>query len=249
MTKMNKIYTQCCLLIACIVSLAFVSCKKETPSTRQPYVLPGPVSGINYSADEVTAFKQLTLNATNGSIVKLPSHVSVYLVDTAYSHMSIELDSIIREVNGLLDISLLITRTPNRNDAHLQVYLTDRATYIQNESGVKPTLENSNYTGMAYDNWNEAGVVYRGSVFVDMQKTAGDTLQQRYLIHHEMMHALGFLGHVSLPQFYTIMFSYALAPYIIDYTPFDKKMMQLLYNPAIKAGMSEKEFDAEVIRL
>ena len=82
-----------------------------------------------------------------------------------------------------------------------------------------------------------------------MERTASDTLQQRYILHHEFMHALGFLGHVSLPQVYTVMFNYATTPYILDYTSFDRHILQLLYNSAIQAGMKEAEFDLAVTEL
>jgi len=74
----------------------------------------------------------------------------------------------------------------------------------------------------------------------------GDTLQQFHIIHHEMMHVLGFYGHVILPDTYTVLFYRELIPYIIDYTSFDKRMMLLLYNPSIRAGMSEVEFNEAV---
>lgn len=248
-SRMHKLQTIHSLLLIYLVSSALFSCTKDnTVVQQQPYVLPTPVSGINYSADEVAAFKQLSLNTT-GIIVKLPPQVSVYLADTTYPYMTKELDSIISEINGLLDSNLVMTRTTDRSNAILKVHLTDRATYMQFEPAVRPTLENSNYNGMTYDIWDGGGVVYHGTAFVDMARTDKDTLQQRYIIHHEIMHALGFMGHVSLPQFYSIMFNYAVTPYILDYTPFDKKMMRLLYNSAIKTGLTEKEFDAAVTKL
>ena len=70
-----------------------------------------------------------------------------------------------------------------------------------------------------------------------MEQTAEDTLQQRYLLHHEFMHALGFLGYVSPAQMNMQMFNYATTPYVLNYTSFDKHIMLLLYNYSIKAGM------------
>lgn len=232
--------------LVCCVS---ASCNKQKTTEQQPPIIPSPVTGKTYSADEITAFKQLTINAIPDSIVKLPAHISVYLVDTTYPYITRELDSIISEMNKLLDTNLVINRTTNSIASTIQVYLTDRDTYLKEEPAAASALQNSNYTGYAYIDWDDAGVIYHGSAFVDMSRTIGDTLQQRYLIHHEMMHTLGFIGHVFLPQIYTVLFYYTLTPYILDYTDFDKKMMLLLYNPAIKPGMNETEFDLTVKNL
>jgi hypothetical protein len=233
-------------LLGCCV---FLSCSKSN-FDQQTASLPAPVTVKTYSADEITAFKQLSINATgNGKIAKLPVHVSVYLVDTAYPYMTKELDSIINEFNKLLDTNLIISRTNSRITSTIQVYFTDRNTYLTQEPSTRSVLQNSNYTGYAYINWNSRGEIYHGSAFVDIVRTVGDTLQQRHLIHHEMMHVLGFLGHVSLPQFYTVLSYYTLTPYILDYTTFDKRMMLLLYNPSIKSNMNEAEFDKAVKNL
>jgi hypothetical protein len=68
--------------------------------------------GKTYSADEITAFKQMTLHETN-AIIKLPKQVSVYIVDTGYAYMTKEIDSMIHEIN-LLDTNLVLTRTDSR---------------------------------------------------------------------------------------------------------------------------------------
>jgi hypothetical protein len=228
------------IVISC--SLLF-SCKKDSPKGVVPPI--PPVSGKTYSADEIIAFKQLTIKRTGNKIVKWPKNVSFYLVHTEYPHMTKEVDDILNEVNQLLGDELVLTRTNDWLSASISIFLTDRARYITAEPEVQASLENSSYTGMAYLKWNE-GVFTRGSVFVDMDKTKGDIEQQRYLIHHEIMHALGFYGHVSLSGVYTLMYHSTIMPYILDYTAFDKRMMQLLYNPAIKGGMNEEQFNLAV---
>ena len=232
----------CITILGCCI---FLSCSKSEPEIPV-YSVPGPVKGKTYSADEVTAFKQLTINPNSRIIVKLRNNVSIYLVDTAYSYMTAELDSIIREINQLLDTNLVISRTTDQSSATIKVYLTDRDTYILAEPYAASALQNSNYTGYFVYFGSPIG---HASAFVDMKRTDKDTLQQRYIIHHEIMHTLGFIGHVTLPQFYTVMFKYPLTPYIVNYTLFDKRMMMLLYNPIIKSGMNEAAFNEAVKNL
>jgi len=240
---MQRDVTKWIIIFSCCVVF---SCSKTT-SVRPIYTPPSPITGKTYSADEITAFKQLTLNATNNIVVKLPRQVAIFLADTGYLYMTKEIDSIISQVNRLLDTNLVLTRTADRFASSLQIHLTDRNTYIGIEPSAAPVLQNAEHTGMAYLHWNDQGIVYRGSIFVDMQKTANDTLQQRYLIHHEIMHAMGFLGHVKLPSIYTVLFYFTVTPYILNYTDFDKHIMQLLYNPSVKAGIKEAEFN-EVVK-
>lgn len=235
------------LIILFLGYYAFVSCTKSKSET--PIIPTTPVTGKTYSADEITAFKQLTINEIGDSLVKLPAHVSVYLVDTTYPYITLELDSIISEINTLLDTNLVISRTTNRIASTIQVYLTDRDTYLSQEPSATNALQNSDYTGYAYIDWDDYGVINHGSAFVDMSKTIGDTLQQRYLMHHEIMHSLGLIGHVTLSQFSTVLFTKTIMPYLLDYTSFDKKMMLLLYNPNINPGMQEAEFDVAVKNL
>jgi hypothetical protein len=108
--------------------------------------------------------------------------------------MTQELDSIIVKMNKLLNPNLIIDRTTDKNISTLQVYLTDRATYIKAEPSAATSLENYNFTGLSYAEWESNGLIYHGRVFIDMSKTSGNILWQRHLIHHEMMHSLGFRG-------------------------------------------------------
>src|SRR3954453_19064189 len=94
------------LLSCCIV----LSCSKED-ATRPPISNPPPrIAGKTYSADEVTAFKQMTFDASH-VIIKWPKQVSFYLVNTGYAYMAKDIDSILHEINLLLDTNLILTRT------------------------------------------------------------------------------------------------------------------------------------------
>jgi Protein of unknown function (DUF2927) len=221
-----------------------ISCTKDNPISTT-IETPKPVVGKTYSADEILGFKQLTINATNNQMIKWPRHASFFLVDTGYAYMTEEIDSILREINSLLDTNLVLTRTNNRASSNIQIYLTNRSTYIAAEPAVRSSLENSNYTGMANLNWGNNGVLIRGSVFVDMERTLGNTFSQRYIIHHEIMHALGFYGHVTQQGINSMMLLYPQNT-MTKFSPFDKRMMLLLYNPAIQAGMNEEAFNSVV---
>jgi len=137
-------------IISCIISLSCfiaLSCSKKD-AIRPPAFNPPPrVVGKTYSADEVLAFKEMTLYATD-EIIKLPKQVSFYLVDTVYAYMTKEIDSMIHEINLLLDTNLVLTRTDSRTDSDIQIYLTDRNTYIAAEPAATP--QNHDYIGLTF---------------------------------------------------------------------------------------------------
>jgi len=193
---------------------------------------------------------RLTIGATNGIIIKLPKQISVYLVDTIYPVLTNEIESIISELNTLLDTNLVISRTRNITGATIKIYLTDRNTYTVAEPQVVATLTllNSNYIGLAHLNWNRNnGEIYNGSAFVDMIGT--DISNQRRVIRHEIMHTLGLYGHVTMPEFNSVLFPIANVPFPTLYTFFDKNMIKLLYNPAITPGINEAELNAVLVNL
>lgn len=226
-----------------LLSLIAVSCKKE--EQIKPPRQPLPVTGRTYTADEITAFKQMTFYKEQ-KIIKWQSSISIYIADTSFPYLTKEIDSIISEINAVLDSNFKVVRTYTRTGSSIQVYLTDRDTYLSQEPNAATELQNSRFIGYGYTDWGYNGYIYHGSAFVDMAMTGNDTLLQRYAIHHELMHTLGFLGHVQVESIYSIMFSQPFIPYVLDYTDFDKRMMQLLYNPSIKAGMSESDFNTVI---
>jgi hypothetical protein len=228
------------IIFSCCICL---SCSKND-SVRPPVITPpAPLAGKTYSASEITAFKQMTLYAT-GEIIQWPKKVSFYIVDTGYTYMTKAVDSILQEMNLLLDTNLVLTRTNNRTEADMEIYLTDHNTYLAAEPAA--TVQKADYIGLTFLQWDVQGIIDHGSVFVDMPGTVGDTTAQYFIMHHEMMHALGFYAHVSLQNIYSVLYDEPQLP-LAGYTPFDKRMMLLLYNPSIRAGMSEVEFN-EVIK-
>jgi hypothetical protein len=235
------------IFLAISFCFIFSSCTKDESAFKQGIVTP-QIVGRTLSANEIIAFKGMTISATNGIIIKLPKLVSFYLVDTIHQTLTNEIDSMVSELNTLLDTNLIISRTSNIVGATIKIYLTDRNTYIAAEPQAAADLQNSNYLGLAFLNWNRGnGEIYNGNAFVDIVRT--DINSQRRILRHEIMHTLGFYGHVTLPEFNSVLFSTPGFPFPVNYTTFDKKMIKLLYNPAIKPGINEEELNAVLVNL
>lgn len=231
--------------IVILSSFFLLSCSKDKPAASTPPVTggPGEVDGGTYSSDDLLVFKQMALYGSALRIInRWPKKVSYYIVDTQYDYLTEEVDAVLKEINALLDTNLVLTRTNVRSESNIQIFFTDRNTYLMAEPDAAPTLYNSTYGGLSYLRQQE-GILTTGSVFVDMDRAKDNIPAQRYLVYHEIMHSLGFRGHASLTGTYTVLFYYTLIPYILSYTPFDKRMIQLLYHPQIKLGMNEEQVD------
>ena len=164
--------------------------------------------------------------------------------------MNAELDSIIRDFNALTDINLVFRKTTDRSIATLIIYLTDKNTFLTAEPVVGVSYLRFSSIGYTYTFWgNVEKKISNAVIFIDMARQNNNSiLDNRYVLHHEMMHALGFLGHVNFPDFSNSCL-FNTYNFVTSYSNFDKKMIPLLYNPAIKAGMTDQELNAVIVNL
>jgi len=232
--------------------LSVISCSKTNRYHNESIPSP-PITGKTYSATEIVAFKELAFSATTGDdgfIKKWRSNeVFVYMVDTSFSYLNDELDAIISDFNGLTQPELTLKKTTDRSSAGLLIYLTDKSIFFDAEPVAGNAYQALSRIGFTYAFWGSDKKIDRAVIFNDITRPDYNTIvDNRYVMRHEMMHALGFLGHVTLPEFSgsCLFNSFNLTT---DYTSFDKRMITLLYNPAIKAGMKEAELNLVLVNL
>lgn len=229
-----------------ILLVLFIACKKSDPVyTPEPFTPPQELTGKTLSVSEIKGFKQLALGGDYGGAGYIkkwrPGKVYVYLADTIYSNINTELPEIISDLDSLVRPTIELVQTRDSAIANLVIYITDKQTYANAEPAAAPIVNSNNHGGVAYVAFGNY-IVFRASVYIDKTIVA-DPRQQFYtksLFRHEMMHTLGFLGHVLLPEFSnTIMSANPIVNQSIFYTEFDRKMIKLLYNPAMQSGMNE----------
>ncbi|MFT3681373.1 MAG: DUF2927 domain-containing protein [Ferruginibacter sp.] len=236
-----------------LLTCFFISCKKEDLNITYPSQQ--PVTSRSYSAEEIKAFRQLTVDGqfNNGTIKKLMgTNVAVFLADSGYEHMNREFESIRREINTLTAGNLVLERSYNKSAALIRLYLTDKATYLSEEPAATNSFQTSSYElhGLAYLTWGNDNLISHAGVFIDMHRNESDTMIDKYLLRHEITHALGFMGHINMTQYSgSVMYQYMLSAPPNWYDPFDRKAIQLLYNPAVKAGMDGAALNAVLATL
>ena len=232
--------------------LSLAGCKKA-----DPFGIPGnylPTVGKNYTASEIFGFKELAFNATAGETGFIKKwklkEVLIYMVDTSYIYLNNEMDSIIKDINLLTDTNLVYKKTSDKSLANLRVYLTDKNTFSSGDSEAFALYQSfPGLSGFAFTQLETNSQIVRASVFLDMARPNNTSMfYNRYLLRHELMHTLGFLGHVTLAEFSGSCLSTSYN-YSTFFSAFDKKMIPLLYHPAIKAGMNETTVTPVIINL
>ena len=165
---------------------------------------------------------------------KWNSDMKVYLPDTVYDYLNEELELIINELNPLLQ-GMQITQVDNRDEANYIIYFGDRFTYVNDFEPNATDYVASNW-GLFYiywDNW----VINRGSMYVDVIRTL-DRDCQKHLLREELTQSLGLMNDSY--RYPDSMF-YQEWTCGTSYSEIDRSLIELLYDPNIRAGMSKQE--------
>lgn len=88
--------------------------------------------------------------------------------------------------------------------------------------------------GYAHVSWNASHEITRGRVVIANELPLG--VKRRSVIRHEMLHAIGLLGH---PQRHDTVLGSALP--MTHFTEFDQTLIEMLYHPDIHTGMDRDE--------
>jgi Protein of unknown function (DUF2927) len=229
----------------------FLACRKE----GELYEPSPPLSGKTITAAEIQCFRQVTTNGKfNGdNIIKKWAErvVYLYLADTAYSYMVAELHKIVRDINSYTDTNLVLSVTTNRSLANIIIYPTDRQTFMSSVSGASTALNSqpSHTYGICMLKFDVNYNITGATIFVDMFSPANSPAYDRYLLRHEIMHSLGFLGHTEMETYkYSIISETNIFPYKNYFAEIDSTLIRILYHPAIHTGMRNEQLDSVLVK-
>jgi hypothetical protein len=97
-----------------------------------------------------------------------------------------------------------------------------------------PASEIGGAAGYAHVSWNTSHEITRGRVVIANELPPG--VKRRSVIRHEMLHAIGLLGH---PQRNDTILGSGLP--MTHFTEFDQTLIEMLYHPDIHNGMDRDE--------
>jgi len=162
--------------------------------------------------------------------------ISIYVPELPAPFLQNELDSIIREINGLSE-TIMLQQVQREADANMIVFFGDGATYVREYEEQAAGLTESN-RGLFSIDWNrQTYEISRATVWVDtVNETDPDCL--RHILREELTQALGLANDTDeYPEsiFYSV---YTCTP---AYSELDKTYLVDFLSPSLRAGMCEAE--------
>jgi hypothetical protein len=175
------------------------------------------------------------LGAASPVIRKWVNDVNIYMACTEHAVLNDEANLVIAELNQLIE-SISIRRVNTREESNLVLYCGDAETFVRDyEPATKQAIKNN--LGLFWVHWNTRDEIVRANVFIDTQHSHGEKCL-RHLLREELTQSLGLMQDSYdymdsiFQQRWTCINSYSAA---------DAKVIQLLYHPLVKAGMSKKD--------
>lgn len=183
-------------------------------------------------------FLKVALGAEFGTssnrIAKWNEEIKVYVPDSSRTDLVDELKSILKELNNFSP-HLKISRVMEENEANFLVFFSGRVTYGDYEPNAKPSLEDN--WGLVWIYWNNNSNIYKGSLYVDVERNT-EINCMKHLLREELTQGLGLLNDTNDYPASIFYQQWTCSP---SYAEIDKELIQLLYHPKIKAGMSKRE--------
>lgn len=189
--------------------------------------------------EEQHYFLSLALGAELGNaspvIRKWNSDIKIYLACEGPSVLEDEFNLVVNELNLLIE-SISLRRVNTREEANLVLYCGDAATFVRDyEPATKQVIKN-NY-GLFWVHWNSRYEIVRANVFINTQQEQEEKCL-RHLLREELTQALGLMQDSN--QYMDSIFQQRWTC-TTTYSALDVKVIQLLYHPLVKPGMSQKD--------
>lgn len=171
----------------------------------------------------------------NATLKKWQKDIKIYVTDSTQTLLLQELDRIIAELNNLIG-EIQLYRVNSRSKANFIIYFGDAATYMREFAPEAAQWVPDNF-GFFWVNWDAKEVITNGTMYVDLQRTQ-DNNCRRHLLREELTQALGLMQDSK--QYPNSIFQQNWTC-STTYADIDRDLIQLLYNPKLRPGMSKKE--------
>ena len=172
----------------------------------------------------------------NPNCKKWVSDIKIYTSGHCPDYLETELDSIIIEINQLItDIELI--RVDDKNEANFQIFFGPAKKYIKIEPAAAPYVE-SNY-GLFWIYWNNKNEIYKGSMYVDLERTK-IIEAQKHLLREELTQSLGIMNDSNR---YPKSVFFQDWTRTTEYLEIDRQVIKILYHPKIKPNMTRQQFN------
>jgi hypothetical protein len=204
----------------------------------------------SYTGKQINYFLQVALNSEYGdseaTIKKWDGDINITVFGSPTPEDLRTLQVVIDELNSLVSgirLQLFSTSNPknqsplHRNphigspNSNLEIYFVPESEFAKYEPNYQPV----NY-GFFWNWWNDNYAIHRSRVLIS---TVGVTQQERsHLVREELTQALGLMGD---SEQYSDSIFYQGWTETTHYAEIDKALIQMLYRPEIRPGMTRSQ--------
>lgn len=159
----------------------------------------------------------------------------IYVVNTTYTQLMEELEGIIAEINSLSS-GITLRRVSTQAESNYLIYFGNRTTYYTQYEPAVASLVEANY-GVFWVNWDGRYRIYRGSMYVDTERTEHIDCQ-KHLLREELTQSLGMMQDTDDYPSSIFYQSWTCSP---RYSDLDKQLIRWQLSPSIKPGMTRED--------
>jgi hypothetical protein len=246
------------LIIAVVLGLLIpgISCTKTTPTptptptatpspslSPTPIPTPTPVSSGSlrqlYGSEAIDYFFDIALGTEYGNtslvLRKWTGDVRIKINGSPTRVDEDSLSAIVKELNDLISGVSAVRLQIVYTDPNVDIYFVPESQF--------PSIEPNYVPGNLGFCWNEwylaTNIIIKSTILIDTENT---TQQQRqHLIREELTHSLGLANE---PLKYPDSIFYQGWTTTTQYSSIDRKIIKLLYEPQLRAGMTREEIEA-----
>ncbi len=149
------------------------------------------------------------------------------------NELTVELTRIVAELNTLIGGKPLIKEVDSREEANFVVFFGKSWQYVQDYEPKAKDLAKKNW-GLFWTSIDKDGFITKGTMYVDTERIK-TIKEQKHVLREEFTQALGLMNDSY--KYKNSIFQQDWTS-VNEYMPIDRKIIQLLYDSRIKAGMT-----------
>ncbi len=173
---------------------------------------------------------------------KWTTNMKVFLSDTVNQELQDEFEKIRYEINAL-STTIQIERVPTIQESNFEIYLSGQRRYVEDKPEAAENAVNN--WGLFWIYWQNGSHIYRGHMYVDIERTTQISCQ-KHLLREELTQALGLMRD---SYDYDDSMFYQNWTCGTEYAKIDQKVIAYHLHPDMKPGMTRAQAREVLLQL
>lgn len=177
---------------------------------------------------------KLELGNSNSRIKKWVKDVKIFIKNPEQKELVEEFEIVIKELNELSS-TISIERVENESDANFVIFFSGANEYSKYEPASYIYIKEN--WGLFFCYWNKNNEIYKGSMYVDIERTKGISCR-KHLLREELTQALGLMNDSDKYDDSIFYQQWTCSP---SYSKIDKDVITLFLSSKIAPNMSKED--------